>query len=1411
MRKQLSVLLTTLIIIMSVFNVAIGNSYAISTNNDLVNNLINNEGYSYLGKKTDVPLDKVFEINFSKDVNFDTVNNNIRMVRENSNDLIDLDIAKSTTSKSVKVSSKTNFIYDSTYYLIVDKDIKNLDGDRLLSGGVLEFETQNLSDSGFNVKNINFISKHEIEIVFSEDVDSKTALDAENYFIDGVSAKTLGAKISIRDNNKVILTLITDIERLKLRVMDITVSKKVKSKYDDSMDFDYTHIINVNNKDEFSGQFLIYGSANYDRKEIDGSVNIFGSSVKIKNASISGDLYLKGSFGLIENVDVDGTIFVDIGINDFIDLKNVKADNLVLLTASKNGGLDFYGVQLDTIDIKSDYASGITLNDSDYPTQIYRTNIDLKTNVYLNNASLSDNISFGRIEVTKNSIEDQRLHLKGDVLRDKEYLEIYKGCIVDAQSASTKIQNIIVKAEDVGTVRLMGYSPVVGNFGDITVENKGSLEIINTTASKVVMKENYINLDITSGELGMLVTNNNEVLMDSATKQNIGNIVVKDPDDPEDITPPEVKAEAQTVYNTINNDNFPVIAKVQSNELSGHVYIVKTGELQDTYKEIEELRTKGKAARSSVTSMNEDIQITALDLEPGTYYAYAIDGAKNMSTRGENAIEVIGLEKTSEVTLTNPPREGDVTIIGTAEPDATVYMKVSANSPIQTTAGSDGAFAFAGISITKGQILTLTAKHPSKLTSDEISVTVLDSLKQGNNINEFKFLAQGNASISTIFGDVVGQINEGVNPPEITMNIPSGTSTSNFVATFALDAGAKAMINGVEMSSGVSPYVNYQGVSIDVKAENGQIKQYRIILNELNGDTDVTATADYVIDQNIKTIAGGTNDRIDTNLTANEFNSNMIYSTDSKYVIVESITDEANFDKNDFDVIYADSTKQINGTEQLKMNSKLIIKAEDGTIKIYSLIVTGPKLIVNDTTKNIKQQGTSLNDGVHQVDYYKVQLSNSKKGTVKVSTDVGNIEVTFDDLTPTAILNKLKADLDANKATLGLDNFTIDVVNGELKVAHTVGNPEANRANLLTITEITESNLYKNIDITKNAGRKERSEYLLNYELGAGSSNAKVEIKDALGRSVASYTHTSTEPMDKVELASNIQLVDTQSWDLGVSSNVLTFNSKAYDENRDLTMTVTNSVYATDANSFKRITNIEGQKYKYTMDFEGFDKPMTYSFDLVEYKNDINNPYETTVNSYEIYVATPNDAVSEIKEIFDNSGILWDTAGTAGAQLVVTGKRGVLEIGTDVVRVGRKEDVNITLAKQSKSIEGEAYTESKPIIATVDFDLTNPDSTNELTIQIDARNVEDNKDYTTTATVNVSEAGTKTKADIINKFAQADYTGKDFEVITREELKALVGEDSNVYKTTTLEQIIIVKQNPQDNINDLTADITSAK
>jgi hypothetical protein len=1399
--------------IVNIFIVNVPFSYAQNYENNVVDDLINNKGYTYFTEKFDIPLDKKFKIVLSKNVNYSSLKDNLRILKGNSD--IEHEITyKLLEPNIIEITPVSNFEVQGVYYLIIDDGLKTTyDNKPLMNGGVLKFNVVN-EISGFNIENVNFKDDRILNIIFNEDVDYNSVMNLINYEINGVNLSKTNSKIAMIDSNKVQITLEDALAKLELQDVTFRASGDIKNKDGLKMEHSYFKRLKVNLKDKGFAHILMSGNMNYDRLEVDANINVLAGHGIIRNTNINGDLYVTGSYTEFENVKVNGTVFIDVGIFGYVDLKNVEATKIKVLSGRYDSGVDFYGVRVDELEVKSNTNVGIRIYDSleGYPTNIYRTNVTLKTDrIKLSNKSLDNDISFGRIEITKDSVEDKTIELEGNVIKQKEYLELNKGVTVRAINGATLVQNIVARQDNKGTIKLTGSGPTDSNFGEITVEEQGSLELSTTTISKVIMKADYVNLDLDIGEIGMLVTNNNDVLMDNATKQNIGNIVIKDPDDPEDITPPEVKAEAQTVYNTVNNDNFPTIAKVQSNELSGHVYIVKTGELQDTYKEIEELREKDKAARSVVTSMNEDIEISALGLEPGTYYAYAIDGAKNMSTRGENEIEVIGLEKTTKITLNNPPREGDVTITGVAEPDAIVNMVAGTNQPIQTTAGSDGAFAFAGISIVKGQTLAFTAKHPSKLTSDALTVTVLDSLKQGNNINEFKFLAQGNQNISTIFGDVVGQINEGVNPPEITMNIPSGTSTSNFVASFTLDTGALAMINGVQMSSGVSPYVNYQGVSIDVKAENGQIKQYRIILNELNGETDVTATADYIIDQNIKTIAGGTNDRIDTNLTANEFNSNMIYPTDSKYVIVESITDEANFDKNDFDVIYADSTKQINGTEQLKMNSKLIIKAEDGTIKIYSLIVTGPKLIVNDTTKNIKQQGTSLNDGVHQVDYYKVQLSNSKKGTVKVSTDVGNIEVTFDDLTPTAILNKLKADLDANKATLGLDNFTIDVVNGELKVAHTVGNPEANRANLLTITEITESNLYKNIDITKNAGRKERSEYLLNYELGAGSSNAKVEIKDALGRSVASYTHTSTEPMDKVELASNIQLVDTQSWDLGVSSNVLTFNSKAYDENRDLTMTVTNAVYATDANSFKRITNIEGQKYKYTMDFEGFDKPMTYSFDLVEYKNDINNPYETTVNSYEIYVATPNDAVSEIKEIFDNSGILWDTAGTAGAQLVVTGKRGVLEIGTDVVRVGRKEDVNITLAKQSKSIEGEAYTESKPIIATVDFDLTNPDSTNELTIQIDARNVEDNKDYTTTASVNVSEAGTKTKADIINKFAQADYTGKDFEVITREELKALVGEDSNVYKTTTLEQIIIVKQNPQDNINDLTVDITSAK
>jgi hypothetical protein len=98
-----------------------------------------------------------------------------------------------------------------------------------------------------------------------------------------------------------------------------------------------------------------------------------------------------------------------------------------------------------------------------------------------------------------------------------------------------------------------------------------------------------------------------------------------------DETPPEVTADAQTV--TIGDD-----VNVQSSEPTGKVYIILDGEAQSSPSDLESAVTVGTAASAEVTAADTDIAISTTDLSAGTYYAYAVDSAGNMSAKSSNAI-----------------------------------------------------------------------------------------------------------------------------------------------------------------------------------------------------------------------------------------------------------------------------------------------------------------------------------------------------------------------------------------------------------------------------------------------------------------------------------------------------------------------------------------------------------------------------------------------------------------------------------------------------------------------------------------------------------------------------------------------------------------------------------------------------
>jgi len=98
-----------------------------------------------------------------------------------------------------------------------------------------------------------------------------------------------------------------------------------------------------------------------------------------------------------------------------------------------------------------------------------------------------------------------------------------------------------------------------------------------------------------------------------------------------DTSAPTVTTSADTVI--IGND-----VNVQSSEANGKVYIILDGEPQSTPGELETAVNVGTAASAEVTAANTDIPISTSGLTSGTYYAYAVDSAKNMSAKSSNAI-----------------------------------------------------------------------------------------------------------------------------------------------------------------------------------------------------------------------------------------------------------------------------------------------------------------------------------------------------------------------------------------------------------------------------------------------------------------------------------------------------------------------------------------------------------------------------------------------------------------------------------------------------------------------------------------------------------------------------------------------------------------------------------------------------
>jgi len=90
-------------------------------------------------------------------------------------------------------------------------------------------------------------------------------------------------------------------------------------------------------------------------------------------------------------------------------------------------------------------------------------------------------------------------------------------------------------------------------------------------------------------------------------------------------------------------------------------------------------------------------------------------------------------------------------------------------------------------------------------------------------------LSSNSSLVSFSLSGVAGSINESIVPHRIDVSLPEGQSLTALIATFTLPAGAKAYVNTLEQTSGVSTQSYRDGyVSWVIKAADGALREYRV-------------------------------------------------------------------------------------------------------------------------------------------------------------------------------------------------------------------------------------------------------------------------------------------------------------------------------------------------------------------------------------------------------------------------------------------------------------------------------------------------------------------------------------------------------------------------------------------------------
>lgn len=236
-------------------------------------------------------------------------------------------------------------------------------------------------------------------------------------------------------------------------------------------------------------------------KESENNVEISADNIVLKNEKIKGNLYIYGNNVKLQNLIIDGTVFVDPGDNGTTYLDNVKASNIKIRSGAESS-IHFNGVTADNLQVES--------SDNNKSVRIEASGtMSIKNTIILSNVSIDGGQDlFGNVLVSNTGLTNKTIELMGNYTKPV----VVNGSATIKALAGANVSKLQLQPDNADSLVTLK-----GKFTDIDVKKQVSLEIkensnitgtLTTGAStelKIAGGSSLSNLQVPEGALGIRV------------------------------------------------------------------------------------------------------------------------------------------------------------------------------------------------------------------------------------------------------------------------------------------------------------------------------------------------------------------------------------------------------------------------------------------------------------------------------------------------------------------------------------------------------------------------------------------------------------------------------------------------------------------------------------------------------------------------------------------------------------------------------------------------------------------------------------------------------------------------------------------------------------------------------------------